>query len=59
MKTKEETRDEFAAAALQAFMKWALDQPHFETYDSAAKAAAGYAKSAFMIADAMMSERDK
>jgi hypothetical protein len=57
MKTQEEIRDEFAAAALQAFMVWALDQPHFKDYDSAAKAAAGYAKSAYLIADAMMIER--
>lgn len=52
-------RDEFAQAALTAFMKWALDKPHFEDYDTAAKAAAGYAKSAYLIADAMLSERAK
>ena len=52
-------RDEFATAALTAFMKWALDQPHLQDYDSAAKAAAGYAKSAYLVADAMMKERAK
>jgi len=52
-------RDEFATAALTAFMKWALDQPHFQDYDTSAKAAAGYAKSAYLVADAMMKERAK
>lgn len=52
-------RDYFAAKAIQPFMVWALDQPHFKDYDSAAKAAAGYAKSAYLIADAMIAERTK
>lgn len=52
-------RDYFAAKALQPFMVWALDQPHFEDYDTAAKAAAGYAESAYIIADAMLAERVK
>lgn len=52
-------RDYFAAKAIQPFMVWALDQPHFQDYDSAAKAAAGYAKSAYLIADAMIAERAK
>lgn len=52
-------RDYFAAKALDGFMHWALDQPHFKDYDTAAKAAAGYAKSAFLIADAMLAERAK
>lgn len=52
-------RDYFAAKALEGFMNWALDQPHFKDYDTAAKAAAGYAKSAYLIADAMLQERAK
>lgn len=52
-------RDYFAAKALDGFMHWALDQPHFKDYDTAAKAAAGYAKSAYLIADAMLAERAK
>ena len=52
-------RDYLAAKAMQPFMVWALDQPHFEDYDTAAKAAAGYAKSAYLIADAMLAERAK
>lgn len=52
-------RDQFAMQALVPFMTWALDQPHFVDYDSSAKACAGYAKSAYMIADAMLKERAK
>lgn len=52
-------RDYFAAQVIQPFMVWALDQPHFEDYDTAAKTAAGYAKSAYLIADAMIAERVK
>lgn len=52
-------RDEFAMQALVPFVTWALDQPHFVDYDSAAKACAGYAKSAYLIADAMLAERAK
>lgn len=50
-------RDYFAGRALDGFMHWALDQPHFKDYDTAAKAAAGYAKSAYVIADAMLAAR--
>ncbi|QKV66498.1 hypothetical protein HUW52_27475 [Pseudomonas sp. 43A] len=50
-------RDYFAGKALDGFMHWALDQPHFTDYDTAAKAAAGYAKSAYTIADAMLAAR--
>ena len=53
-----ELRDYFAAKALQSFMVWALDQPHFKYYDTAAKAAAGYAKSSYLIADAMLAARE-
>lgn len=59
MNHQKELRDEFASAALEAFMKWALAQKHFADYDSAAKVAAGYAKSAYLIADAMLEERTK
>lgn len=52
-------RDYFAAKALDGFMHWALEQPHFEDYDTAAKAAAAYAKSSYLIADAMLAERAK
>lgn len=52
-------RDYFAAKALDGFMNWALGQPHFKDYDTAAKAAAGYAKSAYLIAEAMLAERAK
>lgn len=50
-------RDYFAGKALDGFMHWALDQPHYKDYDTAAKAAAGYAKSAYTIADAMLAAR--
>ena len=52
-------RDYFAAKALDGFMHWALDQPRFKDYDTAAKAAAGYAKSSYLIADAMLKAREE
>jgi len=52
-------RDYFAAKALDGFMHWVLDRPHFVDCDSAAKAACGYAKSAYLIADAMLEAREK
>lgn len=52
-------RDYFAAKALDGFMHWALDQPHFKDYDTAAKAASGYAKSSYLIADAMLKAREE
>lgn len=50
-------RDYFAAKALQSFMLWSLDQRPFNDYDTAAKAAAAYAKSSYSIADAMLKAR--
>ena len=50
-------RDHFASHALGAFMNWALGQKVFDDYDSAAKAAAKYAKSSYLIADAMLKAR--
>jgi len=52
-------RDYLAAKAIQPFMVWALDQKQFKEYDTAAKAAAGYAKAAYQIADAMLEARNK
>jgi hypothetical protein len=51
-------RDYFAAKAMQAFMQWALVQKPFEDYNTAAKAAAGYAKASYLIADAMLAARE-
>jgi hypothetical protein len=50
-------RDYFAAKAMEPFVLWALDQKTFTDYDTAAKASAEYAKSAYMIADAMLAAR--
>ena len=52
-------RDYFAAKALQSFMLWSLDQRPFKDYDTAAKAAAAYAKSSYSIADAMLKAREQ
>jgi hypothetical protein len=50
-------RDHFASHALSAFMSWGLGQNIFDDYDTAAKAAAGYAKSSYLVADAMLKAR--
>lgn len=49
-------RDYFAGQAIIPFMAWSLDQCP-EDGDTSAKAATRYAKSAYLIADAMMEAR--
>lgn len=49
-------RDYFAGQAIIPFMTWSLDQSH-EDGDTAAIAARRYAKSAYLIADAMLEAR--
>lgn len=55
--TEKTLRDEFAMAALQAFVTWALHQRVFSGFDDATKAASAYSNSAYLIADAMMEAR--
>jgi hypothetical protein len=52
-------RDYFAAAALPAFMGWALGEKATEGMNNAKDVAALYAKSVYLIADAMLAEREK
>jgi hypothetical protein len=52
-------RDWFAGQALQAFMAWSLNQPPHGDGDNAQKAAKRYARAAYVVADAMLSERQK
>jgi len=52
-------RDYFAGKAIQPFMIWALDRRQFDDYDTAAKAAAAYAQSAYLIADALLTARGR
>jgi len=49
-------RDYFAGQAIVAFMTWSLDRSQ-ENCDTAAKAAARYARSSYLIADAMLEAR--
>ncbi len=49
-------RDYFAGQAIIPFMNWSLDQSQ-EDGDTAAIAAKRYAKSAYLIADAMLEAR--
>ena len=52
-------RDWFAGQALIGFVTVSLQQPGVTTSDNAAKAAARYARGAYMVADAMLAERIK